>query len=50
MLLGSLKNMNSKDYSHLQKDFKQYNEKLDRYRNESFETTFPELAEWYKNI
>lgn len=49
-LLGSLKNMNSKDYSHLQKDFKQYNEKLDLYRNESFEATFPELAEWYRSI
>jgi hypothetical protein len=50
MVLGSLKHMRGNDYSYLQKEFKQYNEKLDRYRNESFEATFPELAEWYRNI
>ena len=49
-ILSSLKHMNSKDDSHLQKQFKEINTRSDLYRNESFEATFPELAEWYKNI
>ncbi len=49
-ILDSLKHMRYNDDSHLSQKFKQYNVKLDLYRNESFENTYPELAEWYKNI
>ncbi len=49
-ILSSLKHMNHRDDSHLQKKFKEINTRSDLYRNESFESTFPELAEWYKNI
>lgn len=49
-IIGSLKYMNSRDDSHLQKRFKQINTRSDLYRNESFEAIFPELAEWYINI
>ena len=49
-IISSLKHMNSRNDSHLQKKFKVANQRSDLYRNESFEATFPELAEWYKNI
>jgi len=49
-ILDSLRHMNSSDDSHLQKLFKHHNRLMDRYRNESFECVFPELAEWYLNI
>ena len=49
-VLDTLSHMNSRDDSHLAKEFKEYNERLDNYRVESFETTFPELSEWYKSI
>lgn len=49
-IINSLRYMNSRDDKHLQSIFKKYNFKSDLFRNESFETTFPELAEWYKNI
>lgn len=42
--------MNSKDDSHLLKDFKKEQTRLDLLRNESFKQTFPEYATWYKNI
>ena len=42
--------MMSRDDSHLAGDFKKYNTKLDLYRNESFESVYEELSEWYKNI
>lgn len=49
-IMDSLKHMRYNDDSLLAQKFKQYNIKLDLYRNESFEATFPELSEWYKNI
>ncbi len=49
-IFDSLKHMRYNDDSHLSQKFKQYNVKLDLFRNESFENTYPELAEWYKNI
>jgi organic radical activating enzyme len=49
-ILGSLKHMNSRDDSNLQSKFKEMNLKSDLFRNESFESVFPELAEWYRNI
>ena len=42
--------MNSKDDTHLLTDFKQFNDKLDSSRNESFISTYPEYASWYNNI
>jgi hypothetical protein len=42
--------MNSKDDSNLQSKFKEMNLRSDLFRNESFESVFPELAEWYRNI
>jgi hypothetical protein len=42
--------MNSSDDSHLLKEFKQFNDKLDLSRNESFIATFPEYTSWYNNI
>jgi len=50
MIKSWLSYMNSKDNSHLLKDFKKFNDKYDLTRNESFESTFPEYAAWYKNI
>ena len=49
-IFDSLKHMRLNDDSVLSKKFKEYNLKLDLYRNESFEVVYPELAEWYKNI
>jgi organic radical activating enzyme len=49
-ILDSLKHMNSKDDSNLQSKFKEMNLRSDLFRNESFESVFPELAEWYRNI
>lgn len=49
-ILDSLKNMMSKDNSQLALDFKNFNSKLDLYRNQSFEVVYPELAEWYRSI
>ena len=45
-----LKYMNSADNSHLLKEFKHEQVRLDLLRNESFESVFPEFAEWYNNI
>lgn len=47
---GVLRHMMSRDDSHLLKKFKEYNTALDNSRSESFELTYPEFAEWYKNI
>jgi len=49
-MLKWLKYMNSVDNSHLLKQFKEKQERLDKLREESFETVYPEYAEWYKNI
>lgn len=49
-ILDSLKHMKYNDDRLLAQKFKQYNTKLDLYRNESFETTFPELSNWYMSI
>jgi hypothetical protein len=49
-IIDSLKHMMSRDDSHLSEKFKLFNQRSDLYRNESFESVFPELAEWYKNI
>lgn len=49
-ILDSLKHMNSKDDVLLSTKFKEVNSRSDLYRNESFESVFPELAEWYRNI
>ena len=49
-ILDSLKYMNSKDDVLLSTKFKEVNSRSDLYRNESFESVFPELAEWYRNI
>jgi len=49
-VLDSLRHMNSRDDSCLAYNFKEQNIKSDLFRNESFEATFPELAEWYRNI
>lgn len=49
-ILDSLKHMNSKDDVSLSTKFKEFNSRSDLYRNESFESVFPELAEWYRNI
>ena len=50
MIKSWLSYMNSIDNSHFLKDFKKFNDKYDQTRNESFESTFPEYASWYKNI
>ena len=41
--------MSSNDTA-LANEFKAQTTKHDLYRNESFEATYSELAEWYKNI
>lgn len=50
MIKSWLTYMNSTDDSHLLKEFKDFNTKYDLTRNENFESTFPEYAEWYKTI
>ena len=50
IILDSLRHMMSRDDGHLSKEFKAYNKKIDLYRNESFESVYEELSEWYKNI
>jgi len=42
--------MNSSDDSYLAPKFKNITTRHDLYRNESFESTFPEFTEWYRNI
>lgn len=42
--------MNSEDASHLLPRFKREQTRLDLLRNESFESTYPEFASWYRNI
>ena len=42
--------MNGGDDSHLLPQFKREQTRLDLLRNESFESTYPEYASWYKNI
>ena len=42
--------MNSKDDSDKLLEFKQYNDKLDKSRKESFMEIFPEYASWYSAI
>lgn len=49
-ILDSLKHMNSCDDSYLDNTFKKRNSKSDLFRNESFESVYPEFAEWYNNI
>jgi len=49
-ILNSLKHMNSSDDSYLAPKFKNITTRHDLYRNESFESTFPEFTEWYRNI
>lgn len=49
-ILSTLKHMNSRDDTHKQKRFKQKTIRSDLYRNESFESVYPELAQWYINI
>ena len=47
---NSLKHMMSSNDTALANEFKAQTTKHDLYRNESFEATYSELAEWYKNI
>ena len=47
---NSLKHMMSSNDAALANEFKAQTTKHDLYRNESFEATYSELAEWYKNI
>ena len=49
-VLDSLRHMNSFDDNYLAPKFKERNVQSDLFRNESFESVFPELAEWYRNI
>ena len=49
-MLKWLKYMNSVDNSHLLRQFKDNQKRLDKLRDESFELTYPEYALWYKNI
>lgn len=49
-IIDMLRHMNSKDDFARAKDFKDYNEKIDSLRNESFTSIFPELTEWYRSI
>jgi len=42
--------MNGGDFSALLPEFKREQTRLDLLRNESFESTYPEYASWYKNI
>ena len=49
-ILNSLRHMNRADNSHLLPELKKFNTALDLSRNESFEATFPEYAEWYRKI
>lgn len=49
-ILDSLKHMNSRDDSSMSAVFKEKNTQSDLFRNESFESVYPELSEWYKNI
>ena len=50
IILDSLKHMRLNDDTVLDKKFKEYNLMLDLYRNESFESVYPEFAKWYNNI
>lgn len=50
MIKSWLSFMSAKDDSHLLSDFKKFNTRYDLTRNENFEYTFPEYAEWYKTI
>jgi hypothetical protein len=42
--------MNSSDDSHLAPKFKNFNDKIDKSRSESFNEVFPELSLWYNSI
>ena len=50
IILDSLKHMRLNNDNSLDTKFKEYNLKLDLYRNESFEAVYPEFAKWYKSI
>ena len=50
IILDSLKHMRLNNDNALDTKFKEYNLKLDLYRNESFEAVYPEFAKWYKSI
>jgi len=50
MIKSWLSFMNSKDDSLLLKDFKLFNEKYDKTRDEKFEVIYPEYNTWYNNI
>ena len=49
-ILDSIRHMNRADNTHLLEKFKTFTIGLDLYRNESFESTFPEFALWYQKI
>ncbi len=49
-ILDSLRHMNRADNTHLLEKFKTFTTGLDLYRNENFESTFPEFASWYQKI
>ena len=49
-ILDSIRHMNRADNTHLLEKFKTFTTGLDLYRNESFESTFPEFASWYQKI
>ena len=49
-MLSWLRYMKSTDDSHLLSDFKKEQERLDMYRNESFDLVYPEFSEWYRSI
>ena len=48
-ILQVLSFMNGKDDSYLLPDFIDFNNQLDKSRNENFIDTFPEFASWYIN-
>jgi len=49
-ILDLVRHMNSSDEYYRANKFYKYNSMVDSLRDESFENTFPELAEWYKSI
>ena len=49
-LRGVISYMVKNEHSHMLTSFKKFNEAVDKSREESFITIFPEFAEWYRNI
>ncbi len=49
-IMNHLRHMNRADNSHLLPELKKFNTALDLSRNENFEASFSEYAEWYRKI